>query len=158
MSFIKDSLRTVLVRIMLIFVSMVGGIINARYLGVEGVGLLALFLLIPLVCFRFGNLGIGSGLAFFIARKEISSKYLLKISCIFSLLMSIVSVFFFVFFMKTRFSPWNDISQGIVVCGLLIVPINYFKNLIQRCLSGLLKIKIINFSEIISSISYLFFL
>lgn len=143
---------------MLIFVSMLGGIINARYLGADGVGSLALFLLIPLMCFRFGNLGIGSGLAFFIARKEISSKYLLKILYIFSFLMSSISIIALIFFSKTKFSFWNDIPQGVFIFGLLIVPIRYLRNFIQRCLSGLLKINIINFSEVISSISYIFFL
>lgn len=154
MSFAKNSCRTLFVRIFLIIVSMVGGIINARYLGADGIGLLALFLLIPAICFRFGNLGFGSGITFFIARNEISERFLLKAMIIFSLVMSTLASLMFFLLLRIKVSPWNDISANIITCGLVLVPAIFIKNFVQRFLSGFLKIKAINISEIISSSVY----
>ena len=103
MSFARDSLRTFIVRFSLIFVNMIGGIINARWLGPEGIGILALFFLIQSFAFRFGNLGFGSGFAFFIAKGKTSSKDVLKIAFFISCFMSLISSLYCYWSGKTNF-------------------------------------------------------
>jgi len=63
LSFARASVETTAVRMILVVVTFAVGIITARWLGVEGVGILTLALLMRVLAFRFGNLGLGSAFA-----------------------------------------------------------------------------------------------
>ncbi|MHC4772879.1 MAG: hypothetical protein ACYS8S_04745, partial [Planctomycetota bacterium] len=58
----------------MIGLEVLGGVINARWLGPEGVGVYVLLGLIPTITFRFGNLGFGSAFSFFLAKGQITAK------------------------------------------------------------------------------------
>lgn len=155
MSFARDSLRTVIARIIVIFFNMLAAIINARWLGPEGIGVYALLLLVSSFAFRFGNLGFGSAFAFFVARKKASSKTIIKLAMLISIALSIMCPLFILIIWKYDFSPWNDIRAPLLYTSLILIPIMYFKNFSQRILSGQLRIKAINISEVIGSVGYI---
>lgn len=155
MSFARDGLRTMIVRIIVIFFNMLAAIINARWLGPEGIGIYALLLLVSSFSFRFGNLGFGSAFAFFIARKRASTRTIIKLAVIISIALSILCPLFVLIIWKHAFSPWNDIHAYLFYISLILIPIMYLKHFSQRILSGQLRIKAINISEVIGSIGYI---
>jgi hypothetical protein len=55
MSFAKSSIHTFGTRFVLMALTMAAGIINARWLGPEGVGVLVLLALVKQTAFRFGT-------------------------------------------------------------------------------------------------------
>lgn len=158
MAFFKDSVRTTAVRISCIFINVIAGIINARWLGPEGVGILVLFVLVKSFSFRFGNLGFGSGFAFFIARKMASSNTALRMAFIISLVMSSISCVLVLLIWKQPFSPWREIAPNIFYMSFFTIFPFFMIDFLQRILSGQLRIKAINISELLRSLSYLFIL
>ncbi len=155
MSFVRDSLRTAVVRVSIICINIFTAIVHARWLGPEGVGFLALFALIHNISFRFGNLGFGSGFSYFMAKQQASVRDLTRLSWIISLAMSFLSCVLLALFWKTKWSPWRELPAAIFYLGFLTIPLFYLKNYFQRILSGQLRIKEVNFSEIISTICYI---
>lgn len=155
MSFVKDSIRTAVVRIAIVGINIFTAIVHARWLGPEGVGILALFALIHNIAFRFGNLGFGSGFSYFMAKQQASVRELTRLSWGISLAMSFLSCILLGFFWKTKWSPWRELPAAIFFLGFLTIPLFYLKNYFQRILSGQLRIKEVNYSEIISTICYI---
>lgn len=92
MSFAKFTIQTSMVRVLSIIIGLVAGIINARWLGVEGVGILVLLSLIPNFSFYYGNLGFGSSMAYFLAKKKYSAWINFNIAIAIGSVMSIACV------------------------------------------------------------------
>lgn len=155
MSYGTDSLRTLVIRIGLIFVNLVSGIVLARSLGPEGVGIFALLLLVPTFCFRFVNLGVGSSLSFFTARKEASMRSISNIAWILCAIMSLASISVISIIWRNRYLPWYDISPRLFYVVLVTIPLVFLLEFFQKILSGQLRIKALNFSEVIRNISYI---
>lgn len=140
MSFAKFTIQTFVVRIFSMATMLIGGIINARWLGVEGVGILVLLTLIPNFSFHYGNLGFGSAIAYFIARKKISTQRSLKIVWLIGSMMSVLSGIIMLAIWRLDFSPLNDISPSLIYLYLPTIPLIFFINYMQRILSGELRI------------------
>jgi O-antigen/teichoic acid export membrane protein len=154
-SFAKSSLETGLVRACLIATGLATGIINARWLGAEGVGILALLLLIKVVAFCFGNLGFGSAFAFFVARERAQTRAVLPVLFGLGLATAFASSAIVLAVWRLPFSPWNDIEPGLVHLCLPMVPLLFLRIYLQRLLSGTLRIREMNVSELIFYGSYL---
>ncbi len=154
MSFARSSVETVLVHISLVSTGLVAGIINARWLGVEGVGIFVLLLLIRDFAFRLGNLGFGSAFAFFVARSPAQARTLLPLALWTGLAASLASGTVVLAVWRLPFSPWNDIEPGLVHLCLLLVPLSFLRIYLQRILSGELRIREMNVSDLIASIGY----
>ncbi len=157
MSFVKSILQTFFTRISLIIIGLAGGIIKARWLGVEGVGILALLTIINGMAFRFGGLGFGSAFAYFLAKEKVSIVRLSKLLWLVGGVMSVLSIFMLLLIWRQDFSPWNDLMPILFYVCLTTVPLFFFNNYIQRILSAKLKITEINVSEIIAQVSNLLF-
>lgn len=155
MSFVKDSVRTAVVRVSILGINIFAAIVHARWLGPEGVGILALFALIQNISFRFGNLGFGSGFSYFMAKQQATAKELTRFSWVISLTMTLLSCILLALFWKTKWSPWRELPPAIFYLGFITIPLFYLKNYFQRILSGQLRIKVVNVSEIISAICYI---
>ncbi len=158
MSFTRYSFQTMAVRCIVFFMGIFISIINARWLGPEGVGVLSLLILIQSLAFRFGNLGFGSALAYFIARKEVSVVSLQKIAWLVTLVMSFITCTLVVLVQKSWFSPWKGINLSLFYLSLAAVPPFFLKNMLCRILSGQLRISVVNVSEIIQPIVMLLML
>ncbi|MEZ4599296.1 MAG: oligosaccharide flippase family protein [Syntrophotaleaceae bacterium] len=137
-------------RAFLAFLAFGISIINARYLGPEGVGILALLLLVKAFAFRFGNLGFGSSFAFFVAKEKADFRQIFKISKYVSLVISIACLLIFLNIWKNPISPWNDIQFSYYLIAVSVLPFTFFNNFTQRILSGRLKITKLNIASILN--------
>jgi O-antigen/teichoic acid export membrane protein len=142
----------------LVLIGLATGIINARWLGAKGVGILTLALLMRILAFRFGNLGFGSAFAFFVARKRATGRSIVSLAIWTGLASSLVSLAIFGLCWELPHSPWNDIEPRIVHLALVIIPIFFVRTQLQRVLSGELRIREMNASELIMHLAYLAFL
>ena len=158
MAFAKYSIQTLLVRISLLFGSIFASVITARWLGPDGAGIYALLLLLQAFAFRFANLGFGSALAFFTAKKKLSLDYAFKLVFVIGFLLAVVSCLFFLMVRKASFSPWKDIQLNLFYLAILTIPPFFWISFLRRVLSGQLKISVVNISEIVNVISRVLFL
>ena len=154
MSFAKSSIHTFGTRFILMALTMASGIINARRLGPEGLGVLVLLVLVKQTAFRFGNLGFGSAFAFFIARKKASTFNVIRVMWLTVSIVSIIMVIFMLLIRDTSFSPWNDIPANYFYLSLLTVPTVFLNLFLGRVLSGELKIAQANYASILTGVSY----
>ena len=155
MAFLSDSLKTLTVRVVLIGVNLAGGIINARWLGPEGIGLLALVTLMQSFTFRFANLGFGSSFAFFVARSKARLQTVFTLACLLAAILSGISCLAIVLGADASFSPWQSLPTRILLLGLGTVLPFFLLNFLQRICSGLLDIRSVNQSEVIRTAIHL---
>ncbi len=155
MSFVRSSVETTAVRGGLIVVGIVTGVINARWLGPEGVGILVLAMLIRLFAFRFGNLGFGSAFAYFVARKRTTGRAIVPLAIWTALASSLLSFVVVALTWRLPYSPWNDIEPGLIHLSMAMIPIFFVRLQLQRVLSGELRIREMNVCEFIMTLGYL---
>ncbi|VAW74831.1 Permease of the drug/metabolite transporter (DMT) superfamily [hydrothermal vent metagenome] len=155
MAYVKDSIRSFLVQIVVLSAGLAGGIINARWLGPEGVGIYVLLGLIPALCFRFGNLGFGSGFSFFLAKKKLALASATRIMLALSLGLALIFGALLTLIWSEPFLPWHDVPVALLYTALALVPLAFMQNYAQRILSGCLRIKEVNISELCGTFTYL---
>lgn len=157
MSFLKSTIQTYFIRIILIAEALALSVIHSRWLGPEGVGVIGLLVLLKSFTFRLGNLGIGSSFAFFLAKKEVSVSQVTRILWGTGGVISVLTILVILVIWRRDFSLWNDIHPNIFYIALPTVPLYYFNQQMRRILSGQLRITIINISELLMEFSRLFF-
>lgn len=155
MSFAKESIRTLLVRFSIILFNLVGGIINARYLGATGLGIFTLLATIPSLCFRFGNFGIGSSLSFFVAKKKLSSAHAYTHMWKASIILSLICCCLMIPIRGVKYLPWYDIPTQLYYISLLLIPLAFIQNFLTRIVAGKLQIIELNIADFIGIVSYL---
>lgn len=96
MSFAKAGSQTLFFRILLLSISALTTIIQARFLGPEGMGILVLLVTIKRLAFSFGNLGFGSSFAFFIAQNRTTRDEALKVAWLVGTLLSVIAIMAFI--------------------------------------------------------------
>lgn len=158
MSFSRSSMQTVVVRVGLVAVGLTVGIINSRTLGKSGLGVLTLLLLVREFCFRFGNLGLGSACAYFVARKLESSRRIVRVQWAAGAVISAICIVVVLAIWRMPFTPWSDIDAGLIYLALPTVPLFLFNNFLQRILSGELRITAMNLSDVITTLGNVLFL
>ena len=149
MSFLKSTIQTYFIRIILIAEALALSVIHSRWLGPEGVGVIGLLVLLKSFTFRLGNLGIGSSFAFFLAKKEVSVSQVTRILWGTGGVISVLTILVILVIWRRDFSLWNDIHPNIFYIALPTVPLYYFNQQMRRILSGQLRITIINISELL---------
>jgi O-antigen/teichoic acid export membrane protein len=154
MSYSVDTIRTIIVRFIVLILNIAGGIINARTLGPEGLGIFSLLVLVQAVSFRFGNLGFGSGISFFMARRKAPFIELIRFSWISSLSISCFCTVLLILFWKCKYLPWHDIPPLFFYLCLFLIPLTFIRNFTGRLLMGRLMVRIVNFSELANRICY----
>jgi O-antigen/teichoic acid export membrane protein len=156
MSFLKSTIQTYFIRIILIAEAVALSVIHSRWLGPEGVGVIGLLILLKSFAFRFGNLGLGSSFAFFLAKKEVSVSQVNRILWGTGGVISVLTVLAILIIWRRNFSLWNDINPNIFYIALPTVPLYYFNQQMRRILSGQLRITAMNISELLMEFSRLF--
>lgn len=146
-TFKKAIFQTTVVRGFVLILNILSGIILARNLTPGNLGVFNLILLISTFSFRFLNLGVGSGIAYYFPRKEISITEGLKIILIYSVVFSLVGTIIFYTINRFAFSPWYDIESILFIIGLLFLPFFFFSNFANRLLTGLHEITLSNLNE-----------
>jgi O-antigen/teichoic acid export membrane protein len=157
MSFLKSTIQTYFIRVTLIVEALVLSVIHSRWLGPEGVGVIGLLVLMQSFSFRFGNLGMGSSFAFFLAKKEVSVSQVIRILWSLGSVISVITVLTLLIIWQRDFSLWNDINPNVFYIALPAVPLYFFNQKMRRILSGQLRITAMNISELFPGIGRLFF-
>lgn len=158
MSFLKYTVQTGVVRFFLMAFGIIGGVITARWLGPEGVGVYALLSIIPTAAFRIGNLGMGSALTFFVARGKIPIHRVLVLTWLIGVTTGLVICVFLLLSWRHQFSPWNDIQPTFFYVALLTVPTYFVSTHLQSVLSGQLRITNVNVSQALEALSLTLFI
>ncbi len=147
----KSSLQTLAVRVVVILLGLGAGVMNARWLGPRGVGILALLLLVKYITFRFGNLGFGSAIAFYTARKAFSTARIARVVFSTGAIASVFGGLAVLLVWQRGFSPWQDITPHLFYLGLAAIPFTFFNNFLGRLLSGQLRITEMNAADLITA-------
>lgn len=153
MSFAGHSLQTIIVRVGLILLALAAGVLHARCLGPEGVGIIALVVLVKNFTFRYGNLGFGSAFAYFVANQRCRMNQMIRLNWVISIALAAVSIAILLLLWQQPFSPWNELTPSIFHLALMLVPLFFINMHSQRILSGKLKIGIMNIANLINGIA-----
>ncbi|MBX3728776.1 MAG: lipopolysaccharide biosynthesis protein [Candidatus Sumerlaeia bacterium] len=151
--FARSTIQTVSVRFMLLVAGMGTGVILARWLGPEGVGIYALLLLMKDLSYRFSNLGLGMAIAFFIARRLVSARRLLPLACILAAVLSGLSLLALLLVWREPWSPWHNIRPFWFFLALPTVPVLFFRTFFERFLKGQLHITAVNLADMTGDFS-----
>ena len=92
--FTKDTLITLIAKVLLLVLGIGTSIIVARVLGPGGKGIYSLAILFPTLLITFTNLGIGPASVYFIGQKKYTSKEVFGANIIYSVLISIFAILF----------------------------------------------------------------
>ena len=147
-SFAYDSARTLAVRAATFATAFVNGIVVARWLGPEGVGILALLSLVHRLALRLGSLGFGHAFAYFVARGEASALELTRVLWWVSGGMSLLTAVLLLAFRPTL---WGDIDASLFAVALLTIPGALLTNAFQRLFGGQLRIAEVNASTLLAA-------
>jgi O-antigen/teichoic acid export membrane protein len=148
-SFSASSLQTLIVRMTVLVANLLTGIVMARWLGPELLGVYYLLAILPVMAFRFGNLGFGTALSFFAAKGLASGREFHRLAWAGGLVMAIASAIGLGLVRERSFSPWRDLDAHLFYLFLISVPLEFWILYGQRVLIGKLRITQVNISAII---------
>ncbi|MEM4218088.1 MAG: hypothetical protein QXZ09_08700, partial [Candidatus Methanomethylicaceae archaeon] len=142
-----------------LFIGIGSSIVLARVLGPEGKGIYALATLLPSLIVAFGNLGIGSGTVYYVARGDFRWQTILGNNVLLSLGTSIIGILaglVIVFFFREGIFP--GVAIGYLVLAMAFVPAEMFFSHMRYVLLGAQRIKEFNYIQIAQSAFFLGFL
>jgi len=154
--FTKDTLITLIAKVLLLVLGIGTSIIVARVLGPGGKGIYSLAILFPTLLITFTNLGIGPASVYFIGQKKYTSKEVFGANIIYSVLISIFAILFgliIIFFFGEKLFPKVKIEY--LFLALFLVPFYIFLTFVIDILLGLRKIKKYNLILIIQAFASL---
>lgn len=155
MSFVKNTLSVFGTRIMMILLSLLGGIIVARMLGPGNRGMLEILSTVPFLVVSFGNLGIGNANLYFIAKKKYPIEKIVAntvaTSALLGIILLIVSFFIVVLLSDSVFS---DIPVLYAIIAFAPIPLMLFQRYSEYIFLGKELIGLRNRLNIIPGISY----
>ncbi|HIJ70841.1 MAG TPA: oligosaccharide flippase family protein [Planctomycetes bacterium] len=103
-------------------ISMLTGIVLARWLGREGRGLVALFATTPQIIFRFSNMGVGSAVSYYLGRKQYETSVVLSSALAFGAVSSTAATVLLFLLIPPSSEYWEGIPLWalISICPLTI--------------------------------------
>jgi O-antigen/teichoic acid export membrane protein len=150
--FIQKTLITLIGSYLNLLLGIGTSIVLSRALGPEGRGIYAMVTLLPSLIITFGNLGIGSATAYYVARGEFRRQEILGNNILLSVgiggiavLAGLVVVLFF------RETIFPGVSFSYLLLALAYIPINFFSLYISCILLGAQYIKELNYIQIAQS-------
>lgn len=155
--FIKNTLITLITRVLNLILLLGSSIIIARILGPEGKGVYSLVILLPALLITFTNFGIGPASVYFIGKKRYSPKEVFGNNIIFSILISAFAIILgliIIFFFGDKVFP--GVATEYLLLALSLIPFQLFLTFIVNILLGLQKIKKYNFIQLIRTFIFLF--
>lgn len=155
MSF-KRHLVSVLFAQGLIFVlGLLMSILNARYLGPNGVGVMSLLAILTVLSSRISDLGFGNAFRYFSANSQIDFNSIFRIIKIFGSIIALIVLSISIGIKYLPFGVWNDIANNVFI-AYLPTPFFYALTLYYRhLLHGRLEINAVNLSETFERILYI---
>ena len=137
-------------RIILLFLSLLIGIIVARTLGPSGKGLLAVVLMVGTTILHLSNLGINHFNTYAISNKSVEKKYIIGNSFWAGLIISIIC-FLVVLILALNFSLFfHNIPRSYLLLYLISLPFIFWSNFFYAILTGEQKFRKFNIFTIIA--------
>ena len=130
-------------------------ILNARFLGPEGLGVVALLRLMQSLGTQFTDFGFGRSLRYYSASGEIAYHDLKRIIFILGPIVGAVSVITSLILKYLPLNVWNDIEFSVYLLFLPAVFFFIMTSYLRFLLHGQLLIKAVNISELLESIFYI---
>ena len=137
-------------RIILLFLSLLIGIIVARTLGPSGKGLLAVVLMVGTTILHLSNLGINHFNTYVISNRSVEKKYIIGNSFWAGLIISIIC-FLVVLILALNFSLFfHNIPRSYLLLYLISLPFIFWSNFFYAILTGEQKFRKFNIFTIIA--------
>jgi len=131
-------------RIIVLFLSLLIGIIVARTLGPSGKGLLAVIAMIGTVVFQLGNLGIGTFNIYAISNKSIERKDIIGNSFWLGLIIGAICFLIVLIFAFSFPVIFRNIPRSYLLIYLLSLPFVFWSNFFRSILTGEQKFRKLN--------------
>lgn len=154
--YIKNTLLTIITRILQLIFAIVTSIIIARVLGPEKKGIYTLAMLLPLLLINFTNLGIGPANVYYIGKRKYNINNIFGINIIFAIIISLFTVIigiFIIYFFSMNLFP--RVEKNYLYLALLIIPFNLFVSYTVNIFLGMQKIKKYNYVNLLQKILFL---
>jgi len=137
-------------RIILLFLSLLIGIIIARTLGPSGKGLLAVIAMVGTVVLSLGNLGIGAFNTYAISNKSVEKKDIIGNSFWLGLIIGIICFLVILVFAFNFPIFFRNIPRSYLLLYLLSLPFFFWSNFFSSILTGEQKFRKLNIFTIIA--------
>jgi len=135
--------------------AMFAGVVVARKLGPELRGYYGLTVFSVSILISFGQLGIGTAIAYLSGKKKYPKEQILSFLIISSLTLgTLLAVSFFLLY-PTIPGKWANIDKHIMSLALIATPFFFFQNFNSRFLLSMLKVRQSNIANLIRTILYL---
>lgn len=159
MTFLKHTFSLFFTQIAATVLITIISIINARYLGPSGLGIMSLVVVVLTLLSMFGNLGIGLSNIYFGGKKKYSWEELSTNSLVSALILGTVlivaGIIYFLYFSENLI-PQTGAELLIIIS--FIVPFILLINYLQSILLGQYRIKEYNITTILQNLMYLAFI
>jgi len=159
MTFLKHTFSLFFTQIAATVLITIISIINARYLGPSGLGIMSLVVVVLTLLSMFGNLGIGLSNIYFGGKKKYSWEELSTNSLVSALILGTVlivaGIIYFLYFSENLI-PQTGAELLIIIS--FIVPFMLLINYLQSILLGQYRIKEYNITTILQNLMYLAFI
>ena len=125
--FLTNSIITVNRQILSGVLYFITSILIARGLGVQGQGIYALVILLPMMLFRFFNFGVQVSSVYYINNLKMNLQDAYKSNLVWGYILSLVSLVLglIVIFFFSRFF-FREVPNYLLICSLFIVPFMFF--------------------------------
>ena len=155
MSFFRHGLQTGIAQVITMGLGLFVGIIHARYLGPEGLGVYALLVLLYNLLYRVTNFGFANSFKYYVGNRIYSFRSVYKLSVLISLVVSIIAMFIGFLFYKLSIPTWEDIDVKLYYVTLLILPLHFMLVFSKSLLNAKLKITFLNIIIIVRQVIHL---
>jgi O-antigen/teichoic acid export membrane protein len=156
--FAKDTLLTVVARVLGMALALLSSILIARSLGPEGIGVYTLAILFPMLMITFTNLGLGPATVYFVAQDQYSSEEVLGNNTLMSGIIGAVAIVIgLMVAVLFHGSLFPTVPLLYLILALMVVPANLFgQQYVNQILLGARRIK--EFNAVILADKFLFLL
>jgi len=149
MKFIRDSLITLITRILMLICGLAILALTSRMLGAEGRGIYAMVVLIVTVLKMVSSLGVEIGNVYFLGRNRIEGRKLLSNSIVFSFTLGSLVIFLFLFFQHILpLSYLQNISSKILGTAVPALPFMLLWMMISYIYMGRKQIAMYNVVQV----------
>jgi len=148
--FTKNTMLTLLTRILNLIVGLATSVIIARLLGPEGKGIYSMAILLPTLITTFTNIGIAPATVYYIGRGKYSCREILGNNVVLSLVIGAVSIvigLIVVFFFQDI--AFSGVARFYLLLALALIPVNLFVSYLRYVFLGMQRIPEFNLISIL---------
>lgn len=159
MTFLKHTFSLFFTQIAATVLITLISIVNARYLGPSGLGIMSLVVVVLTLLSMFGNLGIGLSNIYFGGKKKYSWEELTTNSLVSALILGLILICFgIIYFLYFSENLIPQTGAEILIIISFIIPFMLVINYLQSILLGQYRIREYNITTLLQNLMYLAFI